>query len=1272
MLKMTTKLPKVSQIILLLTLAMLSSLINCQQVNNNLLSPQAANFLPTTASADGAEARADNPFLNARPQQDVINQLYHLINNYANSNSNNPAQARPFPQMSNQQVSTPVNPFLRQQQPFQSTRQNPNFPNLNNQLPVPNNNRLFPSSSPATPLTLNRINLNLASNQNQPNRISFNNQPMPLNPQQQQQQSRPNLQIPLHPARGIQPMMRNPPAQQQQPQFSNQLKPNLISTPIPLPAIPLTSLIKSTSGGFAPSGPPPTTSIGPSTVTSTSSAPIDISSPSSDDSAAQNKPVTTGEQPITSLSPLETTPIDSTIKTTTSNESASATPVAKKPDTDAEVNSQESNWNPVELNRTTTSAPAAADRNKVTLVPSPDIVTVPPGYNPDNPRREENYDISVSAQMGGSPGSAPGLQMKPLVFETPNIQSKPPTPEASPSIITVAPTATTTIIWSPPATEVPSTSVQQQSSQQSSMVQPTKTYSTLSSVENFKTVAPPTRIRDNSMLNDEPTESTPATSSQSSEPAEDQGVVYGKPQAKDSKPAPPSLAPSPVTGHASIESSVPAQGRPFIQPVQLDNQVRPFLAGAQQQMQKNLLKSNHGSSPKAELPFKPSKQIGKQDSGNVVNSGFTITGSGNQTMPIGDIQDYVANQPAILVQPSQSSNQAEPTITGQGGQDPASFDLTGNEASPPLNSKASNSSSEPASSSTAATPRVRRPTFKPKPAVPPIRIDSCIVGDDSSCDQSHNERCFTEYGISSCHCKPGFARLSQLRGYCNPVSSLQLSMKIDKLSDDRRLTFNHSLENSNSEEYQYLEFETIQAIASAFQATNLARLFMGAKVNKFYEKKGKVWVNTTINFEMNNVTRAQDKIQALASQELSKYAQQMKSKPLGDSTIILDTEKRHGLTSSNEPVISKLVDVNECANKDLNDCSKYATCLNEFGGFQCQCLPGYEDKYAKEDDRSKHGRVCFGCSASYCSNRGECSIVDGRKQCKCKPNFIGSRCDIDSEVLAVAIGGSLVGIVILIITFWCLYAFNRRWKREQQKMDAMSATSGLTFNYVNSSSNSLMSPANSRISRSAQGASGAAHQVGVLAANYGQRLVGGLVSRGHGGGLGHQHHHNGHHHHLNYSSDQQAIIGSSTSSGSSAASQPITGSQYPIYAEEHAGLLIAPASNESSEQTSPASYTGGNINKAFVASTILQPGNAYTLSGHHHHHQLMGANHHHHHHKTHSTQLTQFHPAVDYNNNNQNRTNSMHCNMYDMRWRTLQQVDSKQQQVGYYLVSKSD
>ncbi len=45
-----------------------------------------------------------------------------------------------------------------------------------------------------------------------------------------------------------------------------------------------------------------------------------------------------------------------------------------------------------------------------------------------------------------------------------------------------------------------------------------------------------------------------------------------------------------------------------------------------------------------------------------------------------------------------------------------------------------------------------------KPSAPPIRIDTCIVGDDSTCEREKHEVCRTRLGVSSCYCSPGYGR----------------------------------------------------------------------------------------------------------------------------------------------------------------------------------------------------------------------------------------------------------------------------------------------------------------------------------------------------------------------------------------------------------------------------------------------------------------------------------------------------------------------------------
>ena len=63
-------------------------------------------------------------------------------------------------------------------------------------------------------------------------------------------------------------------------------------------------------------------------------------------------------------------------------------------------------------------------------------------------------------------------------------------------------------------------------------------------------------------------------------------------------------------------------------------------------------------------------------------------------------------------------------------------------------------------------PILNRPSYVDKlvptrrPPAPPIRIDTCIVGDDTTCQIDKHEVCRTYLGVSSCDCKPGYGRSS--------------------------------------------------------------------------------------------------------------------------------------------------------------------------------------------------------------------------------------------------------------------------------------------------------------------------------------------------------------------------------------------------------------------------------------------------------------------------------------------------------------------------------
>lgn len=93
-----------------------------------------------------------------------------------------------------------------------------------------------------------------------------------------------------------------------------------------------------------------------------------------------------------------------------------------------------------------------------------------------------------------------------------------------------------------------------------------------------------------------------------------------------------------------------------------------------------------------------------------------------------------------------------------------------------------------------------------------FRIDTCIVGDDSTCDGSQHEICRTEAGVSACHCRPGHARRKH-RDPCRKVVSVLVSLRVDRLYD-RKIKWVNDFFDKSSESYQQLSYETEKAVST--------------------------------------------------------------------------------------------------------------------------------------------------------------------------------------------------------------------------------------------------------------------------------------------------------------------------------------------------------------------------------------------------------------------------------------------------------------------------
>ncbi|XP_060656394.1 uncharacterized protein LOC132791476 isoform X2 [Drosophila nasuta] len=328
-----------------------------------------------------------------------------------------------------------------------------------------------------------------------------------------------------------------------------------------------------------------------------------------------------------------------------------------------------------------------------------------------------------------------------------------------------------------------------------------------------------------------------------------------------------------------------------------------------------------------------------------------------------------------------------------------------------------------------------RPHYRQRPTQPPVRIDTCIVGDDSTCDQAQHERCKTDNGVSSCHCRPGYSRRKH-REPCRRVISFHLGMRVDRIYE-HRIVWDNKLMDRNSEPYGQLSYESVRALDSAMSMTPYSDEFMEAKVNNIYRGDPNlggsgVYVNLTLKLD-ESVETLRPNLRSDVQKHLLGVLHR-RNNNIGNSVLYV---------SSPEGAVSALHDLDECQSPELNDCHASATCSNSWGTFHCACEAGLRDPWADQPQRA--GRECQSCPDAYCNNRGTCSYNDeGIQTCACDSSHYGAQCEIDGEVLGVAIGASVAAVIIIVLTLVCLIMWSRRWQREQKN-----AMGSPVFGYMN-------------------------------------------------------------------------------------------------------------------------------------------------------------------------------------------------------------------------------
>jgi hypothetical protein len=189
--------------------------------------------------------------------------------------------------------------------------------------------------------------------------------------------------------------------------------------------------------------------------------------------------------------------------------------------------------------------------------------------------------------------------------------------------------------------------------------------------------------------------------------------------------------------------------------------------------------------------------------------------------------------------------------------------------------------------------------------------------------------------------------------------------------------------------------------------------FMEGKVNNIYQGDpaqgmAGVFVNLTLMIDENKETLNPSLKNDIQRHLLGVILR--RNNNIGSSALYVDSPPGS---------ISAVQDLDECTSAEYNDCHPEASCTNTWGSYRCECNAGFRDLYAGQTNRA--GRECLTCSDTFCNNRGKCSFSDsGNQMCACKGSYYGSTCEIDGEVLFVAIGASVAAIIIIILTLICL------------------------------------------------------------------------------------------------------------------------------------------------------------------------------------------------------------------------------------------------------------
>ncbi|ELT99773.1 hypothetical protein CAPTEDRAFT_197289 [Capitella teleta] len=272
-----------------------------------------------------------------------------------------------------------------------------------------------------------------------------------------------------------------------------------------------------------------------------------------------------------------------------------------------------------------------------------------------------------------------------------------------------------------------------------------------------------------------------------------------------------------------------------------------------------------------------------------------------------------------------------------------------------------------------------------------------------ACSYEDFERCVFVLGRAPrCVCMAGYAR-SRIGDKCIAVKHYQGIVMTE-------IDFTGEYSDHSSSVFRAMVYDATEGMYEVAERSDLRTLMIEMHI-KGLLRSSRGTIN--IRFEVliaRPFTPSADLVKKELEKGLMEFQQPNKASFLGTTDILLSKSSAQRLT---------VIEPDPCSDRLLNHCDRRAFCNRTSANFVCSCFPGYID--VSFDKLEASGEACaLNC---FCENDGECvADTDGQLLCRCHSLFFGSRCQVNGEVLLIAVGSSLGLLLLLLIglTFRCM------------------------------------------------------------------------------------------------------------------------------------------------------------------------------------------------------------------------------------------------------------